>query len=756
MRIVAGSLPDNQSSWRVLVLLAPGIVRGKVWQLCLALAHANNGRLLAVAHTKDEHPERIAAAQDLLAQLGDPVETRISPLVVAGADLTQSVISLVREANVDLVVAYVDAPDWLNLERIPCAVAAVRGDRATSEAEGETAVAPAVQHILVPTSGGPNSVEALLFLLPLAHKTELTALYVAPSYLGSNEMALGRDRLRQTANLIDAGERINNKLVEAPTVTAGIVSEASENCDLVVIGASMESTVDRVLFGDIPAAVVRESKRPVMIFRQARGRFGALSSQLTWWLRNLLPRMDLSRRTEAYVRIRRGARPDTDFFVLIGLSAMIAALGLMINSPAVVIGAMLVAPLMSPIVGAGLAIVVGDARFLRLSLGAVVRGVLLAIVVGAVAGLFRLEQAPTAEILARTQPTLLDLAIALFSGMAGAYALSHSDAAGALPGVAIAAALVPPLATVGITLTLGDYQHALGALLLFTTNFVAISSATAGVFLLLGFRPARMEKQRRVVQARSARVALLLLVLVSALLGVTTFELVRESAQEARIQEVTAAKVAELTRAELAELQIVQFDDAILSLDVIVRAPADVPYSQVAALQEDIGVQLRGEGILEENDEFALTMTVIRVTQLDPLVPPTPTPTPTPTLSPTPGPTPTATPTETPTATPSATPTATPTAQPSATPTTVPSETPTATPTETATPTPTVVTAVVAFPFGINLRAGPGVETAVLQLLPEDTVVVLLAGRTEADGLVWQEVLVDGVAGWVSAEFLAR
>ncbi|MEZ4645706.1 MAG: DUF389 domain-containing protein [Chloroflexota bacterium] len=252
-------------------------------------------------------------------------------------------------------------------------------------------------------------------------------------------------------------------------------------------------------------------------------------------MRNLLPRLDLRQRTDAYVRIRRGARPDTDFFVLIGLSAMIAALGLLVNSPAVVIGAMLVAPLMSPIVGAGMAVVLGDARFLRLSLGAVARGVVLAIMVGALAGLLRMGQPPTAEILARTQPTMLDLAIALFSGMAGAYALCHSDAAGALPGVAIATALVPPLATVGISLSTGHYASALGALLLFTTNFVAISSATALIFLLLGFRPPQLPKERRVVQARSARIAVLLLITVSLLLGVTTFQLAQTSAQQDRI-----------------------------------------------------------------------------------------------------------------------------------------------------------------------------------------------------------------------------
>src|SRR5690606_24636484 len=122
----------------------------------------------------------------------------------------------------------------------------------------------------------------------------------------------------------------------------------------------------------------------------------------------------------------------------------------------------------------------------------------LAILVGMLTGLTALSRPFSDEILARTQPNLYDLAIALFSGAAAAYALSFSQAAGALPGVAIAAALVPPLATVGITLVAGlaalisgqtadgwEYlEDSLGALLLFTTNLIAISTAASFVFFV--------------------------------------------------------------------------------------------------------------------------------------------------------------------------------------------------------------------------------------------------------------------------------
>jgi uncharacterized hydrophobic protein (TIGR00271 family) len=343
----------------------------------------------------------------------------------------------------------------------------------------------------------------------------------------------------------------------------------------------------------------------------------------------------LSERATIYTRIRRGARPETSFFVLIGLSAMIASLGLIVNSPAVVIGAMLVAPLMSPIIGTGLALVLGDTRFLRLALGAVNRGLLLAIAIGMLAGLTTLGRPFSNEILARTQPNLYDLGIALFSGLAAAYALSFSSAAGALPGVAIAAALVPPLATVGITFSaglvalltgrMGDagefMTDSLGALLLFTTNFIAISTAAAFVFFILGFRPTPSQKARIEVQRRSARIALGLLVLVSVILGVTSYLLARDNNLQRHIYTISEQQVNEVLGAELDDLEIVEFRDNDLELRLTVSSPRPIPNSQVIVLQENMAEAFASEGIAST---LGLTIAVFEFTELAPIVLPTP------------------------------------------------------------------------------------------------------------------------------------
>jgi hypothetical protein len=300
---------------------------------------------------------------------------------------------------------------------------------------------------------------------------------------------------------------------------------------------------------------------------------------------------------------------------------------------------------------------------------------------------------------------------------------------------------------VGISLTAGRFGHAVGAMLLFTANFVSISSATALMFLVLGFRPTVAQKARRTVQARSGRVALISLGVVTALILGFTYQLAQEQARVARINEVVEDKLDEVAGATLNEPPELTFEGDLLTLDVIARSTSPLPHRVVEDLQTAIGATLKDDGILES---VALTLTVIEVTELDPEIPPTLTPTPSPTLTFTPGPTPTSTPTFAPT--PQATETSTPTVLPTETPTLTPTVTPTFNPS--ATPSATPLTAVLTYPFGTNLRTAPSLDAAVLDVLPEGTVVILLDGLVETEDFTWQEVLVDGQIGWLSAEFL--
>lgn len=198
----------------------------------------------------------------------------------------------------------------------------------------------------------------------------------------------------------------------------------------------------------------------------------------------MLIQMPRETRVAIIEEIEEGSSPFLRYWVMVALSTTIAAYGLLSNSAAVIIGAMLVAPLMGPIFGISLGLVMGHNLLLRKALVAEVLGVALAIGIGWAVGVLPLNLGVSQEMLGRTAPTLYDLLIALASGLAGAYATVNVKISSALPGVAISVALVPPLATCGLFLARGDTAHGFGAFLLFAANLFAIHLAASGMFFI--------------------------------------------------------------------------------------------------------------------------------------------------------------------------------------------------------------------------------------------------------------------------------
>ena len=192
---------------------------------------------------------------------------------------------------------------------------------------------------------------------------------------------------------------------------------------------------------------------------------------------------------ELYIARSWRAASATRFWTLLALSAVIAAGGLIADSTATVIGAMIVAPLMTPILGTALAVVLGDRSRILACAALVIGGAALVIAVGYGLASISIANdgfAGNAQIEGRISPRLIDLVVATGTGIVGAFALVRSDVADTLPGVAIAISLVPPLATVGILLSVGRGDDALGALLLFGTNVAAIIAT--GCVVLLAYR----------------------------------------------------------------------------------------------------------------------------------------------------------------------------------------------------------------------------------------------------------------------------
>lgn len=179
--------------------------------------------------------------------------------------------------------------------------------------------------------------------------------------------------------------------------------------------------------------------------------------------------------------------PSFSFHFILGLSAIIATLGLLADSAAVIIGAMIIAPLMGPILGIAYATAVGNRKLLRRSSLTVLGGVILTIMTAWItSSIIGLKTVDT-EIMSRVNPTLIDFGIAMAAGTAGAFANTRRSISNTLPGVAIAIALVPPLSVVGIGLSLGEQSISTDAFLLFLTNLICIIFFGALVFLFQSY-----------------------------------------------------------------------------------------------------------------------------------------------------------------------------------------------------------------------------------------------------------------------------
>jgi uncharacterized hydrophobic protein (TIGR00271 family) len=204
----------------------------------------------------------------------------------------------------------------------------------------------------------------------------------------------------------------------------------------------------------------------------------------------LFPYASEERFKDLFIALRDDARMSPVYVMLMLLSTLLATIGLYQNSTAVVIGAMLLAPLMSPIISFAMGILRWDYDLYRRSAFKIVIGISLALGSAALLTLLFPHKPVTSEMLSRLSPSLLDLGVAIFAGIAGAYTKSYKEILQSLAGVAIAVALVPPLAVAGIGLGRGDSYFFAQAFLLFSTNLVGIIVFAALTFRVLGYSAA--------------------------------------------------------------------------------------------------------------------------------------------------------------------------------------------------------------------------------------------------------------------------
>jgi uncharacterized hydrophobic protein (TIGR00271 family) len=445
---------------------------------------------LSLLHVEETHdtPSELWAQQDVNDWWGSSsVPEACEYGMLEAKNLGKSIHAVVKERKPELLVLQdrLSHPEVYRkviqqlVEDVSCAVMVMR----LGEGAGEK--------VLLPCAGGPHSRRGLKIAAD-ALGQDLTAFYVEPDV---DEVSQEVGAMQLTRFLKKSGVKdgaIGQKAVVSDDVFEAIRQEIhAESYGMLLIGASGAGSVRKKLFGTVPDKLMRgEEGMSVGIIRGERSAQHKLRTRMERLMMLNIPQLKRSERVALFDEMEDKARWSFDFASLMALATAIAALGLLANSGAVVIGAMLVAPLMTPLLGGGLAVVQGNWPLWKNCQKAVGLGFLVALVVGVSFGLIGrlLGLGLTDELLARGAPSILDLGVAFISGIAASYCLARPKLSGALAGVAIAAALVPPIATVGICLAMQKFTVSQGAAILFGTNVVAIVLGSSVNFFVAGIR----------------------------------------------------------------------------------------------------------------------------------------------------------------------------------------------------------------------------------------------------------------------------
>jgi uncharacterized hydrophobic protein (TIGR00271 family) len=290
-----------------------------------------------------------------------------------------------------------------------------------------------------------------------------------------------------------------------------------------------------------------------------------------------------AQRSAARESVASGSALTGPYLAMNAAATLIAGFGLLQNSPAVIIGAMLIAMLFGPIVGIALGLAEADMPLLGRSLVSEIAGAAWVLGIGYAVGMASRSLSMGSEILSRSSPSLLDLLIGLAGGIAGGFTYVSTGLTGVIVGVAIATALVPPLTSCGILLAHHLPGLAAGAFLLFLANFTAIAIGAMLVFWLAGHRPHAADQAHKVFVPRL--ISLLLL----AVLGVhftTSFRRsITQSRLEHSIRKTLSHEVEKIPGTRLVSVTLESRQGSAIAW-VVVRTPQPVSPEQVATLND--------------------------------------------------------------------------------------------------------------------------------------------------------------------------
>ena len=538
------------------------------------IVHPQQGLVIALAISLG-NAEQTATVSDELQRIiqefsASGIGHRVELVMEMAPSVSRGILDSARERAADVVILGVRRPDKGRVKlgtvvenvisAAPCGVLIYR--------RGHT---PGFNQVVVPVNGGLPAAHAVRLGVSFAmqHDIPLQQLNVQREY---HYNPLHEAAIASYESHLPRPSDLRKRIVTSSQPASEILSIVSGD-DLLVLGFSQKSDFERQVTNDLSNRLLNQAPGPVIMISQLefhRGWRGVIEHGLA----RLNPRLTQVEQTELIWSAQKDASSNLDYLVMIVLSAALATLGLLTNSAAVIIGAMLVAPLMSPLSSFSTGMSTGILRLTRRASLTLAQGVILATLISLVMGWILPIDAPTEEMLVRGSPNLLDAAIALVSGWVAAYATARKGIPAALAGVAIAAALMPPICTIGLGLALLDIDLAFGATLLFLANIAFIIAAQVITFLWMGMHPS---EEREGASQRRLRIWRLMLALVTLMVllvfGRLGSQAIDEAAIRARLEAEAfhAATVVEyhvITGLPLGVQLLVQADHAITADEV--------------------------------------------------------------------------------------------------------------------------------------------------------------------------------------------
>lgn len=251
------------------------------------------------------------------------------------------------------------------------------------------------------------------------------------------------------------------------------------------------------------------------------------------------------RQKKVYHEIKESAQGDFDFFMLTIFSGIIITLGLVVDSSAVVIGGMLLAPLVWPILSLSLGIVKGRSKLIQDSSFTLLKSALLIFVIAVIIGIISPSYAlKGTEFLSRTSPTIFELFIALAAGFIGAFVIAYPKIGTAIAGVVVAAALVPPITVMGVSVAHGNIVLAGGAFILYLSNLIAVTFSASILFFIARFKGPSSEVGQERRKSNMRWTSLFLFVLMIPLFLITS-STIKENRQQKIVREIVSATIPE-------------------------------------------------------------------------------------------------------------------------------------------------------------------------------------------------------------------